>query len=158
MKPGKAVYILLLMSAGLVSCSSNVSRQSAGSMKQHAEKFAPGTVSITGRIVSIDSSRISENPDEPCGKFPCWAKVKVESILGYGPGAPVVSRNDTLDTRFAFTLAPTTKDMFPNLKIKLPGLDVGVGFSASIHILSSRNFDNKNYKNEFIIYTYTKTD
>jgi hypothetical protein len=158
MKPGKAVYFLLLISTGLISCSANISKQEKESPQQHKETFAPGTVSIMGRIVSIDSARMVPNPQEPCGKFPCWAKIKVESIVGYGAGAPPVSRNDTLETKFAFTLSPTTKDLFPNLKVRMPGLKEGSEFSASIHILNSRNFDNKTFKNEYIIYTYSKKD
>ena len=158
MKLGKAVCVLLLFSAGLISCSSNVSRQDKGSMPRQREKFAPGTVSITATVISIDSTRMAENSEEPCGKFPCWAKIKVGSIVGYGAGAPPVSANDTLETKFAFTLSPASKELFPNLKINLPGLNIGSGFSASVHILNSRNFDNKNFKNEYIIYTYTRTD
>ncbi len=153
-----AVFIILFFVTGIISCTSNVSKQQKEAIPPQGKHFAPGTVEISGRIISIDSTRMSEDPKEPCGKYPCWAMIKVESVAGYGAGAPHIGQGDTLETKFAFTLGPATKDLFPNLKVNMPGLQKGSLFSASVRPLMTQNMDNKNHKSEYLIYTYSKTE
>ena len=99
----------------------------------------------------IDSIRTSTDKNSPCSKTPCWAKVKVDNVIGIGQGGPSVSIGDTLYTRFAFTLAETTEELIPNLDKRMPGLNITDSFEANIKSMASNNSD-KLYE----IYFYTK--
>lgn len=101
---------------------------------------------IVGSIVAI-SPVINSSATGPCSKVPCVATVKVDSVLGYGSATTplVVGKNITLN--FMFTLSPTTKELFPNMDERLPGLEVGDSFTGSIQ---SRG------DNSFLMYNYVK--
>ena len=44
----------------------------------------------------------------------------------------VLSSNDIIHLKFEYTLNPTSKEMFPNLKHKFPGLKIGDKFKGDI--------------------------
>jgi hypothetical protein len=93
-------------------------------------RIAPGRCRIVGTIVSIDSTLDEKGP---CSRAPCRAIVRVDSILGYGSsfGNPI-ALSKQISVRFAFTIAPTTSDLFPNAMEQLPGLQVGARFQTDI--------------------------
>ncbi len=115
--------------------------------------FSPGTCLIIGEIVSIDSTRLSKDSTSPCSQNPCWATVKIDSVIECGAGASVIGKNDLLKTNFTFTLAETTEKLFPNLEEKMPGLAVNSKFKATI---KKRNTFNSKNKTEYQINTYKR--
>lgn len=96
---------------------------------QHSA-IAPGRCRILGTLVGVDSTLEGGGP---CSKAPCRGFVRVDSILGYGSafGKPLVVTK-VVNVRFAFTLAATTKDLFPTMTERLPGLEVGARFQADL--------------------------
>ena len=83
-----------------------------------------------GTLVSVDSTLDGSGP---CSKAPCRGTIRVDSIVGYGSafGSPL-SLNQQIEAHFTFTLAPTTKYLFPNTTLALPGLTVGEKFQADV--------------------------
>ncbi len=163
MKPTKYLLPLItIIITGIIGCSSgkDASNKSdkpdASDLNIGLERIPPGVVRIRGTIVDIDTSRKSSVDNSPCGKQPCWAKVRIDSILGYGAGAPVVSRYETVSVNFVFTLGPTTKELFPNLDNRLPGLPTGSSFQADLRILSDKIINNKQSIKEYRISSYEK--
>lgn len=142
-----SLFFLLILTA---SCSSNnTSKKETVEISQI--KITKEFSAIAGTIISIDSIRTSTDKNSPCSKTPCWAKVKVDNVIGIGQGGPSVSIGDTLYTRFAFTLAETTEELIPNLDKRMPGLNITDSFEANIKSMASNNSD-KLYE----IYFYTK--
>jgi hypothetical protein len=122
----------LLISVALFSFSCASSKQGTPSFAKLPPQVAPSHCRLVGTIVSIDTTR-SPNPQDPCAKAPCKAKVKITKILGYGAGftSPLAEGRE-VEMTFTFTLAPTTKDLFPNLIATYPGLKTGDTFQADI--------------------------
>ncbi len=117
----------------------------SGCNKETAESFKltanipPGNCRIEGKILSIEKTL---NPDlnSPCSKAPCLAKVLVNSVYGYGAGfASRIAKGDTIDLHFNMTLSASTKDLFPNLDVRLPGLEEGSVFIGDIEYVESIN-------------------
>ncbi len=146
----KAILITLVSVSALISCSST--------NEKHVVKsnFPPGVCKIVGEIVSINKDKLSDNKNSPCSKQPCWAEVKIVSIEGCGAGGPIVGKKDTLTINFAFTLGKTTKEFFPNLDERLPGLEIGSQFSALLSKLTKLNFSSDKREDLYKVYTYKK--
>lgn len=154
-----SVYITIFFSFGYFSCcSSNQTTKNDSmngkSLANSMEKIPPGVSRFVGTIVSVDSV-LSTGKKDPCSIQPCWAEVQVDSIIGYGAGSQPVSLNEKVKTKFAFTLGPTTKDLFPNLDNRLPGLNIGDKFMANFSNYRNVNLDNKTQIIEFIVYSYS---
>ena len=92
-------------------------------------KIPPSSAKIVGEIISIEP--VSDEYSGPCGIYPCVADVKLESIE-YGSAFPVLSVGKKYRMKFDFTLSKTTKEMFPDLKNPLPGLEPGDKFTAMV--------------------------
>ncbi len=157
-----AILFLSIIMIGILGCSSgkNVSDKSnkhdANQLNIGLIRIPPGVVRIRRTMVDIDSSRKFSMVNSPYSKQPCWAHVKINSILGYGAGAPVVSESDTVFVKFGFTLGPTTKKLFPNLVHRLPGLPIGSSFQADLRIFNSKILNNKKSEVTFQINLYKK--
>jgi len=133
----------------LISCSSNdASKQE---VKISEIKITKEFSAITGTIISIDTTKFSKDENSPCSKAPCWAKVRVNSVIGRGQGGPFISADDTLNVHFTFTLAETTEELIPNLDKRMPGLKINDSFEANIKSLASNNLE-KLYE----VYYYSK--
>ena len=65
--------------------------------------------------------------------MPCRGIVRIDSILGYGSsfGNPLAV-GQRVNVHFAFALAPTTKDLFPNMTETYPGLELNSRFRADV--------------------------
>jgi hypothetical protein len=137
-----AAFCLLL--TALTACRSNKEAQPAtqsmmlDSLSTAIEMPAqvpPNHCRIVGKILQIDSTLLPDKTS-PCGKAPCRAVVKITQVLGYGSsfGNPLADGQE-ISAMFAFTLAPTTKDLFPNIDKRLPGLSVGSVFTADVQSL-----------------------
>jgi len=121
---------------GLSACASQTEQsvrdenQNPGQIIAQGERIAPGKCRVLCTVVAIDSSLEASGP---CAKAPCRAVVRVDSILGYGSafGNPIAVRGE-IPVRFAFTLAPTTNDLFPSMTEHLPGLALGSKFRTDL--------------------------
>jgi hypothetical protein len=94
----------------------------------------PGHCRIVGTVIAIDTSLRSSNPSDPCAKVPCRARVRIDQILGYGPAFPQpLVPGEVVVVSFAFTTAPTTKELFPSMQDTYPGVAVGSRFVANLN-------------------------
>ena len=145
--------IALIFFAGITGCVSN--KKIVNEKTALDQNIPPGQCRIEARVIKIDSTLLSSSVNDPCSKSPCVAWIKIKDIIGYGAGSSALNNGDTLKTKFAFTLAPTTKETFPKLIENLPGLNDGSTFEADIQLLPS-NPSSKNKEKIYLIYGYKK--
>ena len=141
--------IFFFSAAGCVS-SKNIS---SGKMEA-GQNIPPGQCRVEAQVIRIDST-LSGVGSDPCSKAPCIAWIKIKNVIGYGAGGGALNSGDTLKAKFAFTLAPTTKETFPTLNENLPGLTKGSSFTADIQLLPSNPLS-KDKGKVFLIYGYKK--
>jgi len=153
--------ILLVVLACCMACSAQTDktmrdeRQQRPNIKPTVERqtqIAPGRCRIVGTLVEIDSTL---DTGGPCSKAPCRGIVRVDSILGYGSafGNPI-SLNAKINVKFAFTLAPTTRDLFPNMTVQLPGLYIGASFKTDLESQNDMGVGERHYF--YLVQGYTK--
>jgi len=147
--------IPVIFSLYLIGCasSSTATRDEIYSNKN----IPPGLCRISATIIKIDSTLLGNSENDPCSKAPCTAWVKIGKIIGYGAGSAVLNSGDTIKTKFAFTLNPTTKETFPALKVNLPGLTEGSSFVADIQLIPN-NPSNPKREKAYLIYGYKKIE
>ncbi len=133
-------FFFIVAASCMTACSARVDKTTRSENKEQQvhqapiadqhDHIAPGRCRIVGTVMSIDST-LEEGG--PCSEAPCRAIVRVDSVLGYGSafGNPIAVTVQ-IPVRFAFTLAPTTKDLFPNMTERLPGLQVGAKFQTDL--------------------------
>jgi hypothetical protein len=93
---------------------------------------APGTCRIIATVETIDRTLKGTSEKDPCGKAPCMATIKIDSVLGYGSAFPKpFAAGQKVKVTFAQTLNPT-KDVWPDIQPPLPGLRVNDRFEATI--------------------------
>lgn len=111
----------------------------------------PGQVRIAGTVAGIETSRANRSGD-PCNTHPCYATIRIDSVLGYGSGFPhAISAGDSLRARFAFTLAPSDVAV-PDLSEPLSGLNEGEAFVAD---LRAQPAPGAGGEPTFVVYRYT---
>lgn len=145
---------MLFLSSIFIAASCTSQKKEIDSSKER--HISPGIVKIIGKVVSIDEKRFSSDNKSPCGKLPCMALVKIDSVIGYGAGAPIIGKKDTILVRFAFTLSETTKDLFPNLDKRLPGLEINSVFKANVSFLAAEKNEKNKMQNLYQIFFYEK--
>ncbi len=153
-------YIPILAMIGLLACAAQTDksvrgedqRQKLRPIAEQQTRIAPGKCRIIGTLMAIDSTMEDSGP---CSKAPCRATVRVDSVLGYGSafGNPV-SLNARIAVRFAFTVAPTTKDLFPNMTNRLPGLQVGSTFQTDLE--SQIEMRSAGTQSWYLVYDYKR--
>ena len=145
------LLFLLVLSVSIVSfhCHKEVTKENDQTMIK-PDTLPPGHAKITGKITEIEPVQKSTNENDPCSKYPCVAKVKVESVF-YGAGFPVVAVGKEIEIKFKFTLNKTTKEMFPNMEDSYPGLTTGDEFEALVGHEEIPNND----KPVFVVYGYS---
>jgi hypothetical protein len=126
------LFVFLICACG--STKQDDARQDTRPFAKLPQQIAPNHCRISGTLSTIDSTR-SPDPQSPCAKVPCKAKVKVNKILGYGSGfTNPLTEGSEVEMTFAFTLAPTTKELFPNLDARYKGLKQGDTFQADVQL------------------------
>jgi hypothetical protein len=135
MKFSQSILIAAMFCFGGCSAQTDKSiheehRSDEGQIAEQASRVAPNKCRMVATVMAIDSTL---EKDGPCSKAPCRGIVRVDSIIGYGSafGSPIAV-NTEIEVRFAFTVAPTNKDLFPNLTQRLPGLRLGTRFQTDI--------------------------
>lgn len=97
-----------------------------------AADLSPGSARLRGTIVAVNRDALSADATSPCGRYPCTATVRVDSVYGYGAGFPSpMAPGEEFVATFEFTLGPT-KELFPGMQESYPGLDAGSVFDADI--------------------------
>jgi|ERR1041385_1327776 hypothetical protein len=133
--------------------STEVGKQQSTLQPEHTT-IAPGHCRIIGTIVKVDSTLLSTDRSNPCAKAPCVASIRVDSILGYGSSFPKpLSVGSVITVKFAFTLAPTTPDLFPNMAESYPGLQVNSQFLADV-TSQPMSIDKQSDDVSYLIYGY----
>lgn len=131
----KSFILQVILISFFLSCNSNYKDQEQLDTKQSptlAKPLAPNTCRILGTIVSVDEKLITENPDDPCSKAPCTSVVRIDSVLGRGPGfSSALAKGSEVVIKFSFTLA-ATRALFPNMTKSFPGLSPGDAFQADV--------------------------
>lgn len=138
------LLIACFLAISVMDCSTRIGKteqtedqtqhKNAGQAFANGKQIAPGHCRIIGTLVAVDSTLENEGP---CSKAPCRGVVRVDSVIGYGSSfANPVAVAQRIDVRFAFTIAATTEELFPNMTDRLPGLHIGERFQTD---LESRN-------------------
>jgi hypothetical protein len=120
----------------------------------YQEKIAPDHCIIVGTIFKIDTSLEKSGVNSPCSKVPCIARVRIDSVLGYGPNFPPLRLGEIIKIKFGFTLGPTTRDLFPHMTGYFPGLKENDTFKADVG-KTAINYSGSNSA-EYMIYAYLK--
>jgi len=127
-------------------------------MKQtshEARRIPPGKCRIVASVVEIHKDELSAAASDPCSRVPCTATVRVDSVLGYGPGVThPIAKGDTLRVRFAFTLAPS-RENYPRLQQELPGLSVHATFQADMDIQTGGSPADGAPEVRYLVYAYS---
>lgn len=137
MKLARLAIISTVVSVISLSCSTSKQEQSASRQGQEEalappSPLAPNTCRLIGTIVEIDAKLAGTDPKDPCSKAPCFAVVRIDSVVGYGSAFPTsLGVGATMRTRFAHTLA-ATKDVLPEVSPALPGLHAGSRIKADV--------------------------
>lgn len=96
------------------------------------EPIAPNHCRVVGTILEMQEPDAGATGSGPCSRYPCVAKVRVDSVLGYGSAFPgALAPGQAIQVRFQFTLAPSS-EVFPNETFSLPGLTPGDRFAADV--------------------------
>lgn len=143
--------VLVIAASG---CASGVSSQSEHVLPG---TIPPGNCRVFATVVRIDSVQHEGPPGSPCSKAPCFARIRIDRVIGYGPGTAGIRRGETLLAKFAFTLGRTTKSEFPSLIRQLPGLSTGDSFTADIELIPS-NPRNSSRERIYLVYGYEKSN
>jgi hypothetical protein len=94
--------------------------------------IAPGHCRILATVLEIDSTSISQDPEDLCSKVPCRAVVRVDTILGYGSSfSGDVSKGKEMPVRFVFS-TKNTRSLGMKMEHHLPGLKSRDRFRADI--------------------------
>lgn len=143
----------------LLSCATSKQDSSHAELIESAKQkiamdipppIAPNTCKVVATVEAIDKMLKGTNEKDPCGKAPCTATIRIDSVIGYGSAFPkTFSAGGRLQARFAFTLS-ATKETMPDVKPALPGLRVGSKFTAAINASVAMG----NSEPSYTIYSY----
>jgi hypothetical protein len=135
-------FSVLLSGMLLISCGTSKEERGHSDdsrvVKEHMVIHAPVPIPpnncrVIATIESIEKTFEGANDKDPCGKAPCLATVRIDSVLGFGSAFPSsMSAGKIIRVRFALTLN-STKEILPEVLPALPGLSVGSRFEALIN-------------------------
>ena len=139
------ILIFVLLCCSVVSCGSKNRREAGLGEDRAAQDSAadrnsgtigtpipPNNCRIIGVIVKIEDVAAFSGASEQCSQAPCWATIRIESVLGYGSafGSPLTHGSEIL-VHFPFTVLPR-QDIFPEMETRFPGLSAGSRFLADL--------------------------
>ncbi len=154
------LFISLLFLTPLAGCGSSSRAEKESDLDiqnkpiEYQEKIAPDHCIIVGTIVKIDTSLEKPITNNPCSKVPCIARVRIDSVLGYGPNFPPLRLGEIIKIKFGFTLGPTTGELFPHMSGYFPGLKEKDTFKADVRKIPD-NYPG-NIDAAYLIYAYIK--
>lgn len=128
-------FLLLALSSILFACKSNKTRfeivcDRKTITSEQALAASAGNAVVIAEILKIYDQRLDYLP---CSKVPCMALIKIEVVEKNGSNfmKPLTVGLEG-KMRFTFSLNETTKELFPNLDKRLPGLKVGNRFKVNV--------------------------
>ena len=124
-----ALLAIFLLAGFLPSCgpSKESTAKTVTLPTPKSPSLPPNACRIAGTITAVHPAD-SAGEHGPCGKVPCEADVRVDSILGYGSSFPYpLAAGTVVRMRFAYTLAPTAA-MFPGTPELPQALKLGDAF------------------------------
>jgi hypothetical protein len=142
---------LLVLTIYLSSCRDESDKKKTGN-----KRVSPGYASIVGTVTQVEATLDTLSTEKPCGNVPCYAIVRVDSILGYGSsfGNPLV-KGSTIRLKFMFTVEKTTKEYFPNLKEHFPGVVINSKLKGNIELVrGSSAVTNEEFPRLYRIFSY----
>lgn len=123
----KIIPYLLFMVFLLISCSSE--NNSSKELKIGRDKIAPGNIKVAATVVKIHHEKLSDDENSPCSKVPCYASIKIDSVLGKGHSfRENIVKGDTIEAHFTFTTGKADSSNFPGLTKAFPGVTEGSSF------------------------------
>ena len=131
MNPKTFYLILLIFSVTVLYTGCSTIKKEKTPPQKIISKIPPGHARINAEITKIEPVAENKDSNDPCFKAPCIAMVKVTGA-GYGAGFPTLTIGKEIRINFQFTLAPTSKELFPNMEDSYPGLKVGQEFTALV--------------------------
>lgn len=145
------LWLVLLSAVIPTACKPPAAAQAADTAVPQSNAANEKGWRIVGKVVNVLANRDTIDPDSPCGKAPCNAIVEVEQVLEMPTTEDNVAAGATIPVHFAFTLAPTSPDLFPFDNINLPGLEPNDTFEATIVHRPLQNQPNR-----FMVFNYVK--
>ncbi len=117
------------------------------------EPVPPNNCRVIATVLAINTQNL-ESGTGPCSQVPCFATVRIDSIIGYGSAFQhPLSPDGKYVVKFNFTTRPSRK-LFPNLEKSLPEVKVGMKFQADLSAMESLQMGSENAVSRYIIYTY----
>lgn len=135
MKMLKKIFFVIVV-VGCWQCNSktpaNTSTKTTGfSYHGDPHSIPRGMARIVAQVVKIKPINKTSN-NTICSKNPCEAIIHIEKVIGYGPGfIGKIKNRQKLEAYFIQTLA-ATKNVLPNHKKHLPGLQKKSRFEADL--------------------------
>lgn len=141
--------IICILSSCKTSEKATTSNEPVKTVSSSMNELASGQAKIIGKIISINETR---EPEGPCAKSACQAQILIQTLEKKGSLFQLSDMQDTIPVSFAFTLEPTTSDLFPGIKTSYPGLKINDRFEAKIESRPATNEQGVRYT----IYEYKK--
>jgi len=148
----KQNIICLLIPLFLLSCYSTKNNTTGYSNVQNTLAPCSGDgCTIKGTVVRIYSERDTTDLSSPCAKAPCKAEISIDEVLSRGSRfTGNIAAGNNVEMSFLYTLSATTKELFPNLERRYPGLKTGSRFKANVQCRIQPGSDDPRY----IVYEY----
>ena len=157
-----SISLITLMLFLVFACSTEKNKSTETAEKQMdppkhqlypKEVISVGKCRVEATVVEILEPSAKTNEKDPCSKFPCVAKIKIDKIIGYGSAFPAVFNSEQIiSVKFTTTLMPSAV-VDPESGQKLPGLEKGDSFKADISSMQAMGEKNNQ---TFLIYDYHK--
>ena len=124
---------LLLMIIADISCKTTQTEQKDNQKSITSPGISsPDRGRIEAKVIKI-LPITKEDSGTVCAKAPCHATIKVNKIGSYGRSfSKSFEPGDEIEVMFVYTLNPTSKDLFPDLKYLYPGLKECDTFTGEI--------------------------
>ncbi len=127
-----SALLILLFAFSTVSCSKTSATVQTRRPDYAHDIIPPQASRITATVLAVLPPSV-DGSDSPCAQHPCHARIRVDSVLGYGQGfSSALSTGDTLTVFFEYTLADT-RTIFFDFQQHFPGLRPGDTFRALVY-------------------------
>jgi hypothetical protein len=122
-----AVPILTLGGLVMIGCGSGrASHTVKESFHIDERPIPPERCRIVATVIRIDEQKLAEGAGDPCSGAPCYAVIRIDSVLGTGRTFNgFLSVGITVNARFNYSVSPVPRP-------PLPGVSNGSRFRAEV--------------------------